>query len=120
MENSASKIIVEDLNIRLEKYAFKEYVDEMRQDFANLAKKEDFAYIADEIDNFKREQGRLCSRDELMIRINVIMTEFNAKLSDRPTIGYMKKLLNAFDEKIVSLNEQLKLHIDLMEHTQKD
>ena len=48
------------------------------------------------------------------------MSEFSAKFSDRPTIGYLKKVLSAFDEKIVRLNEQLKLHIDLMERTQHD
>ena len=39
------------------------------------------------------------------MRINTLLSDYSAKFSERPTIGYLKKVLNAFDVKIVKLNE---------------
>ena len=43
---------------------------------------------------------RLTSKDEMTSRINMLFSDLNSKLSDRPTIEYFKKCLEAFDSKI--------------------
>ena len=42
-----------------------------------------------------------------MTRLNVFNADVNAKMQDRPTIGYFKKILSAYDRKIEYFNEAL-------------
>jgi hypothetical protein len=80
---------------------------EMQDDVGDFIKRDDFNIMARELEYFKKEVGRLCSKDELMTRLNVFNSEVNVKLHDRPTISYFKKVLQAYDSKIELFNAAL-------------
>ena len=52
-----------------------------------------------------------------MTRLNVFSVDVNAKLVDRPTIAYFKKLLTAYDTKIEKFNECLNEQMDKLDTT---
>ena len=43
---------------------------------------------------------RLMKKEEVITRLNLLNDNMQTKLADRPTIGYMKKLLEAFESKL--------------------
>lgn len=43
--------------------------------------------------------AKMCSKEELVTRLNVFNSDFNQRLTDRPTITYFKKVLGSFEEK---------------------
>ena len=55
-----------------------------------------------------------------MTRLNVFSVDVNAKLVDRPTIAYFKKLLSAYDSKIEQFNEALHEQMEKLDITQAD
>ena len=73
----------------------------------DFIKKDQFNQVTDELGFLKQDLGRLCTKDELMTRLNVFISDANAKLHDRPTIAYFKKLLAAYDSKIENFNAML-------------
>jgi ABC-type phosphate/phosphonate transport system ATPase subunit len=69
----------------------------MREDLGDIIKRDEMNMIARDIDKFKKDIGRLCTKEELMTRLNVFNSDINTKLHDRPTISYFKKVLSAYD-----------------------
>jgi hypothetical protein len=83
----------------------------------NFIKREEFNIMARELDYFKKEVGRLCTREELMTRLNVFNSELNEKLHDRPTISYFKKVLSVYDTKIELFNGLLNEQMEKLDTT---
>ena len=68
----------------------------------------------------KKDVGRLTSKDEITNRINVLNSDINTKLRERPTFNHIKKSLDAYDLKIASVEATLDETIEKLERTQKD
>jgi hypothetical protein len=69
------------------------------------------------MDYIKKDLGRLCSKEELMTRLNVFNSDVNTKLQDRPTINYFKKVLSAYDQKIEQFNSTLNEQMEKLDVT---
>ena len=83
----------------------------IQEDMNEAIKKEQFDIIMADIEFLKKDLGKLCTKEELVTRLNVFNSDINTKLSDRPTIIYFKKVLSAYDTKIDSFNFALNDHI---------
>ena len=72
----------------------------------------EFMIVRREIDFLSKELALCVKKEELLTRLNVFNQDLNAKIADRPTINYFKKVLAVHDEKIDSysnaLEEELK------------
>ena len=93
---------------------------ELQEDHDDLVGKAEFNLISQDIEYLRKDLGRLCTKDEVMTRLNVFSVDVNAKLVDRPTIAYFKKLLSAYDTKIEKFNEALNEQIEKLDITQAD
>ena len=100
MENCATKIDLSKMSDKMSEYATAAHLKALSDDIGNMIKLEDFNILSRDIDRFKRDMGRLCTKEELMTRLNVFNSDVNTKLHDRPTISYFKKVLSAYDQKI--------------------
>ena len=100
LEGTAKLQDIDDLSKRLQDYAPIHMLKDVQDDLSELIRKEEFNIVARELDYLKKDLGRLCSKEELMTRLNVFNSEVNIKLHDRPTISYFKKVLAAYDSKI--------------------
>jgi hypothetical protein len=75
-------------------------INEMKEDIQDKVTKHEFDIIAEANDRIQKEVGKFCSKDELTTRINVMINEIQSKLADRPTVGFFRKTLGAYDTKI--------------------
>jgi hypothetical protein len=55
---------------------------------------------AREIAYIKKDIGKLINKEEFIVRLNVLNSEINTKLEQRPTNAYFKTVLKAYDLKI--------------------
>lgn len=92
----------------------------MKDDMGDTIKKEDFNIVSRDLDYLKKDLGKLCSKEELMTRLNVFNSDVNTKLHDRPTINYFKKVLSAYDQKIEQFNSALNEQMEKLDTTQAD
>ena len=60
------------------------------------------------------------TKDEILTRFNLFNENMKSQLSDRPTIGYTKKILNAYEVKIKALTEQMQYCLDCNDQQQED
>ena len=95
-------------------------IKDIKEDFSELIKKEEFNIVEREIAYLRKDLGRLCTKDEVMTRLNVFNAELSTKLHERPTIAYFKKVLTAYDSKIESFNQTLKKNMAKLDETQAD
>jgi len=56
------------------------------------------------MDQIKRHFNKLILKEEFMTRLNVMNSDINVKLTERPTITYFKKALHTYDDKIEHFN----------------
>lgn len=100
MENYANRSELEKLANQMQNYAPLQHLQNLKDDISDIVKKEDFNIMTRDLDYLKKDLGKLCSKEELMTRLNVFNSDVNTKLHDRPTINYFKKVLSAYDQKI--------------------
>ena len=76
----------------------------MADDIGDMARKDDLEKIKRELDFIKKDFDSMCTKEEMIKRLNVFNSDVNTKLMDRPTISYFKKVLSAYDVKIEQFN----------------
>ena len=89
----ATKNDVDEMQRSLITYAPMQHLNSLKDDISDFVKKEDFNIIAREMEYLKKDLGRLCTKEEIMTRLNVFNSDVNTKMMDRPTIQYFKKVL---------------------------
>ena len=72
---------------------------------AEFVEKQDFHVLKAENDEVKRELEKLMKRDEVLTRFNLLNQNIKEQLADKPSIGYVKKVFDAYEIKIRSLTE---------------
>jgi Ca2+-binding EF-hand superfamily protein len=82
----ASKNDVDELSRTLITYAPMSHLKSLKDDVNDFVKKEDFNITARELEYLKKDLGKLCSKEEIMTRLNVFNSDMNTKMMDRPTI----------------------------------
>ena len=82
----ASKNDMDEISRSLIGYAPMEKLKDLTEDVRDFVKKEDFNIVAREMDYLKKDLGKLCSKEEMMTRLNVFNSDVNTKMLDRPTI----------------------------------
>jgi hypothetical protein len=75
-------------------------VKDIKDDIKDFVKSEEFNNVAREVEYLKKDLSKLCTKEELITRLNVFNSDVNVKLQERPTISYLKKVLSAYDVKI--------------------
>ena len=120
LENLASKNDMDEISRSLIGYAPMEKLKDLTEDVRDFVKKEDFNIVAREMDYLKKDLGKLCSKEEMMTRLNVFNSDVNTKMLDRPTIQYFKKVLQAYDQKIEQFNNVLNEQMEKLDTTQAD
>jgi hypothetical protein len=88
------------MNKKIAECAPMSVIKNIQEDISDFIKKEEFNIWARDMDFLRKDLGKLCSKEELMTRLNVFNSDVNIKLHDRPTIAYFKKVLSAYDSKI--------------------
>ena len=79
-----------------------------------------FSILEADIWEMKKDVGRLTSKDEISNRINILNSDINTKLLERPTFNHIKKSLDVYDIKIASVEATLEETIEKLERTQQD
>lgn len=118
METVVKKRDLDQVYHKMQDYAPLKMIKDMQEDIGDFVNREEFNITLREIDFVKRDLGQLCSKEELMTRLNVFNSEVNIKLHDRPTISYFKKVLHAYDAKIDQVNDTLKENLQKLDVTQ--
>ena len=111
---------LDEVNNRFKEYTPMQLYRDLKEDISDFVKKEDVNILTRDMEFVQKDIGRLCTKEELMTRLNVFNADVNAKMQDRPTIGYFKKILGAYDRKIEYFNEALNEQMDKLDQTQAD
>lgn len=111
---------LDEVNNRFKEFTPMQLYRDLKEDISDFVKKEDVNILSRDMEFVQKDIGRLCTKEELMTRLNVFNADVNAKMQDRPTIGYFKKILGAYDRKIEYFNEALNEQMDKLDQTQAD
>lgn len=66
---------------------------DMKKDVSDCASKIEFNIMNSDVLNIKNSFSKFLRADEFMARINIINSEVNAKLNDRPTSAELNKIV---------------------------
>jgi hypothetical protein len=120
METTAKMQDIEKLQNKFSEYTPLSTTRFVQDDLREVIKKEDFDILAREQDNLKKDLGRLCSKEELVNRLNIFNNDVNVKLQERPTNSSIKKVLGTYDIKIDHISYVLNEAVEKLDRTQAD
>ena len=84
--NCAQKFELEELDRGSEKYALKYVVEDLKSELNEKVKQEELQMVIKDLEDTKKSLGRMSTRDEMVVRLNVIASEYNNKIDNRPTL----------------------------------
>jgi hypothetical protein len=105
----SNEITIKKTDIDKLRDKFSDYVpmfkfNDVRDEVNNRARKEDVTVLQREMITMRKSFENMCTKEEMITRLNVFNSDLNTKLQDRPTMTYFKKVLGAYDSKIESFN----------------
>jgi len=68
------------------------HINDIREDMKQFIKLSSLDSIRNQIDCVAKDSGTFIKRDEYLSRLQTIICEVNAKISDKATNSYVKKL----------------------------
>lgn len=71
---------IDGMQRKFEQYAPLHILKDMQDDFGGFIKQEEYNILYREFDTLRKDIGRLCSKEELMTRLNVFNSDVNTKL----------------------------------------
>ena len=101
LENCAQKSELEDTNKLINlNYATKRTVDCLRQDIEDFVKRSDFSVLEAEQQKQSHHMGRLCTKEELIHRLNTFHSDVNSKLDRRIGKEHFAKVMKELNGKL--------------------
>ena len=120
VEGCVNKEEINVIDKQIKKCATKEQLREMKEDISSFVEKTEFAILQHDNAEVKRDLERIMKKDEIITRFNLLNDSIHQKLSERPTITTMKKLLDAFESKIDGIRDQNQYFMDVTEQLVED
>lgn len=112
LENKAARQEVEALEEKLKGLAPRHLLGELREDLQRTVKEEDIRILQAEVENVKTGFDQVILKKELRDRLEAFSQDVNQRVSDRPTMNYLKRILQQQDEKVEKINAGLSESID--------
>ena len=97
-------------------YILKDLQDELK----GFIKHEDMSELQRQLDVTRRVADRSVLKDEFLERLSAMHSDFAAKLKNRPTTDYLKKVLRLYDEKIDIFNATLNDQVEKLDRNYTD
>ena len=90
-------------------------IKDLKSDMKELLTKEEFRVLHEKVMCMDTGLNRSISKDEVMVRINALNEDFNAKLAERPTIDYFRKIVNQQNDKMDRVQDVVDVNMDKLD-----
>lgn len=107
LENKAARQDLELFEEKLKGFAPKHALNEMKDDLDRMVKEEDIRILSDEVKKVRTGFDQVILKKELRDRLEAFSKDVNERISDRPTMNYLKRTLQQQDEKLEKFNASL-------------
>ena len=72
-------------------------IKDIKEDMLEVIKREEFTQMDSRVKQMESNLNGLLNKDDVVNRLASFSNELAQKLKDRPTIGYLKQVLSAYD-----------------------
>ena len=72
-------------------------------DTSELATKEELHILESDLENIRKDNNNFVDKEELLVRLNSLISDINTKIKDFPKMEYIKNITNNFNNRFESI-----------------
>lgn len=88
----------------------------LKSDYSGFVNREEYNGIFLQLEYMQKDLDRFCSKKELVDRFTTLSNDVTDRISVRPTIDYLRKVLTEYDRKMNLIEEKMQTQMTKLDN----